>query len=163
MAALPRLSDWPGPEYVIRQVFRAPVDFVYRWCTDFTPDDARLEGESYARKILHRDPRRVLYEDLEDGRDGWFWARYDVRLLGDGRWEMVSWGNRRLSRASYRLRPGPSGTSSLELRLRRRPSLVPSAKVSRRAREAILSAAWKRFARALERDYRESRRRRPRR
>ena len=156
MPGLSRISSWPTPEYVIRQTFRAPLKFVYTWCTDFRPDDARLEGESYARRILSRKARRVVYEDVEPDDSGWFWARTDVRLLPPDRWQMESIGNRRHSRAEYRLTKLPDGRTSLELRLRRRASIVPAKRLSKPAREATLSRAWRSFARSLEAEFRRT-------
>ncbi|HYK94118.1 MAG TPA: hypothetical protein VEY07_08790 [Thermoplasmata archaeon] len=163
MPGLSRFSSWPKPEYVIHQTFRAPLRFVYDWCTDFTPSDAKWEGEKYERRILTRDPNRIVYEDVEWEGNGWFWARTDVRLRPPGRWQMESVGNRRLSRAEYALRTTRDGRTVLELRLRRKPSLVPAKKLSKRAREASVSRAWKNFARALESDYRRTLARRHRR
>lgn len=156
MRRLPPLADWPPPEHVIRQTFRAPLDFVFRWCTDFDPDDARREHDTYRRKVVLRHPDQVVYEDLEEGRGGWSWARYDVRLQGPRHWQMESLGTHRLVRADYQLTASSEGTTTLELRLRRRPSLLPSTRLSRRAREASISESWKLFARALESDYRRS-------
>src|SRR5438309_12068066 len=63
-------SAWPGPEYRIRVSFRAPIDFVFAWCTDYTPGDAALEKEAYERKIIERTSRSVVFEDLEESKDG---------------------------------------------------------------------------------------------
>src|SRR5438093_1391245 len=38
--------EWTGPEYRIRVSFGVPLDFAFVWCTDYTPEDASLEGES---------------------------------------------------------------------------------------------------------------------
>ena len=48
MDAMPK--RWPGPRYEVRAKFHAPLDFVYRWCTDYTPDDGPFEEESYQRR-----------------------------------------------------------------------------------------------------------------
>src|SRR5437763_12673992 len=47
----------PGPEYRIKVAFRVPMDYVFAWCTDYTPDDGRLEGEKYARRIDRKSTR----------------------------------------------------------------------------------------------------------
>src|SRR5437660_4721040 len=54
----------PGPEFRIKVAFRVPMDYAFAWCTD-TPDDGRLEGEKYERRIIERSARRVVFEDLE--------------------------------------------------------------------------------------------------
>src|SRR5688572_1520356 len=66
MARQQSRPNWVGPEYRIRVAFRVPLDFAFAWCTDYTPDDAKLEGESYRRKIIERTARRVVLEDLEE-------------------------------------------------------------------------------------------------
>ena len=35
-----------GDEARIRVAFRVPLEFAFDWCTDYTPRDAALEGES---------------------------------------------------------------------------------------------------------------------
>src|SRR5437016_12818747 len=81
-------SAWPGPEYRIRVSFRAPIDFVFAWCTDYTPGDAALEKETYQRKIIERTPRAVVFEDLEESKDGWDWSRAVVSPRPPSRWHM---------------------------------------------------------------------------
>src|SRR5437016_14589761 len=66
--------------YRIRVSFGVPIDFAFAWCTDYTPEDASLEGESYQRKIIERTPDRVIFEDLEESNDGWNWSQ-DVLTL----------------------------------------------------------------------------------
>src|SRR5881396_3220290 len=52
--------EWTGPEYRIRVSFGVPLDFAFAWCTDYTPEDASLEGESYQRKIIaYPGPRHL--------------------------------------------------------------------------------------------------------
>src|SRR6266568_4225104 len=65
MVAGTRGTGW-GPEYHITATFRVPLDFAFAWCTDYTPEDAGLEGEAYQRKIIERSARRVVFEDLEE-------------------------------------------------------------------------------------------------
>ena len=33
--------------YEEKVTLRAPLPFVYRWCTDYTPQDARYEKDDY--------------------------------------------------------------------------------------------------------------------
>src|SRR5437867_6508175 len=70
MKAPSRPRGW-GPEYRITATFRVPLDFAFAWCTDYTPGDAKLEGDSYRRKIIERSSRRVIFEDLEETKAGW--------------------------------------------------------------------------------------------
>lgn len=147
---------WTGPEYRIRVPFRVPLDFAFAWCTDFTPQDAALEGESYQRKIIERTPRRVVFEDLEESESGWIWSREVVTLHPPNGWHMDGVGNHRDLTADYILSSLPDGRTQLELRWRRRPSMPDAKTLTKAEREASTARAWKRFGAAMERDYRRS-------
>ncbi len=146
-----------SPEYQIRVAFRVPLDFAFTWCTDFSPQDASLEGESYQRKIVERTPRRVVFEDLEETKGGWVWSRDTVTLRPPNRWHMDGTGNRRDVTANYVLSRLPGGRTQLELRWRRQPKGPEAKKLTKAQREADTLRAWKRFAVAMERDYRSKR------
>ena len=143
-----------GPEYRIRVMFRVPLEFVFAWCTDYTPQDARLEGESYERKVIERTPHRVIFEDLEETEAGWVWSRDIVTLHPPNRWHMDGVGNRRDVTADYVLTHLPDGRTQLELRWSRRPNVPETTKLTKAEREADTVRAWKRFGAAMERDHR---------
>lgn len=145
---------WPGPEYIVHAEFDAPLDFVYRWCTDYTPDDARYEDESYQRRILRRSREEVVYEDLEETRGGWVWARHVVRLLPPDRWHSDSIGSHREIRLDYRLSRLPQGRTRLTLTARRRRAGIGGKNPSKSQWETSVSKSWVKLGRALERDYR---------
>jgi len=147
---------WTGPEYRIRVTFRVPLKFAFGWCTDYTPQDASLEGESYRRKIVERTPRRVVFEDLEESETGWIWSRDVVTPRPPNRWHMDGSGNRREVTADYVLTGLPDGRTQLELRGRRRPIVPETERPTKAEREASTTRAWKRFGAAMERDYRRS-------
>jgi len=150
---------WGGPEFRVSVSFRVPLDFAFAWCTDYTPDDGKLEGESYRRKIIERTPRRVVFEDLEETKTGWVWSRDVVVLHPPDRWHMDGVGNRRDVMADYVLSRLPGERTRLDLRWRRRPKDPSAAKLTKAQREADGLRAWKRFAVAMERDYGRGRRR----
>ena len=150
-------TGW-GPEYRITATFRVPLDFAFAWCTDYTPGDAKLEGESYQRKIVERDARRVIFEDLEETKEGWDWSREIVALRPPNRWHMDGVGNHRDVTADYVLTRLPDGRTQLDLHWSRRPKDTAAAKLTKAQREANALRAWNRFGVAMERDYRRSRR-----
>ncbi len=152
------MSKWPPPTYQIRRTFRAPRDFVFRWCTDYRPDDAKRSRETYERRILHRSPRRVLYEDLWWAADGWRWRRSDVRLSPPSGWHSDSIGNFRDASIDYRLRSLSDRSTELTLRMRRRPGPRAIRNPPRAVLEKELRELWGYYARALESDYRRVRR-----
>ncbi len=146
------------PEYRIRVSFGVPLDFAFAWCTDYSPDDPSLEEESYQRKIIERTSHRVIFEDLEEAEDGWVWGRDVVTLLPPNRWHMDGVGNRRDVTADYVLSPLPDGRTRFDLRWSRHSKVPDAKKLTKAEREASAMRAWKRFAVAMERDYRHSRR-----
>ncbi len=154
---------WVGPEFRLSVSFRAPLDFVYRWCTDYTPEDAALEKETYERKIVEQTPRRVVFEDLEDSPNGWDWSRAVVSLRPPNRWHMDAVGNNRDVAADYVLSSLANGWTRLDLRWKRRPKVPDAKRRTKAEREASATRAWHHFAAALERDYKRSRRTRGRR
>ena len=148
---------WVGPEFRISVDFRAPLDFAFAWCTDYTPEDAGLEGEKYERKIIERTPRRVIFEDLEESKTGWDLSRDVVVLRPPNRWHMEGVGNYRDVKADYVLTSLPDGRTRLDLRWSRRPKTSDAKKRTKAEREASATRAWKRFGAAMERDYQRSR------
>ena len=158
MKARSTRRGWVGPEYRISVSFRAPLDFAFAWCTDYTPEDAGLAGEKYERKIVERTPRRVIFEDLEESKDGWDWSRAVVALRPPNRWHMDGVGNNRDEKADYVLSSLPDGRTRLDLRWRRRPKVADARRRRKAEREASATRAWKRFGDALERDYNRTRR-----
>ncbi len=145
-----------GDLAIVTVTFDVPLDFAYEWCTDYTPQDAALEGEAYQRRVIERTPRRVVFEDLEEGETGWIWARNVVALRPPNRWHAVGIGSHRDMTADYVLTKLPDGRTEFELRWWRKPTSLGK-KIPRAQREKETTAAWKKFARAMEKDYRDSR------
>jgi hypothetical protein len=150
----------PKQSFHIRAEIRAPLEFAYQWCTDFQSDDADREGDQYARRVVSRSPRRVVFEDLmDDEAGGWRWNRHEVTLRPPNRWTSVSAGSHRTLHLDYRLsRLGPERTR-LDLTWSRRTTGLGPARVARGPYENATIQGWKHFAAALEKDYRASRRR----
>jgi hypothetical protein len=144
---------WPLPLYRIQIEFRAPLDFVYRWCTDFRTDDAGREGKKYERRILLRSNRRVVFEDLWWEPDGWRWRRHDVRLYPPNRWRTNSIGNEREARNDYRLTRLTDGRTRLEITVHRRPGLRQPRPVPQKVLERELLKEWRNFGKSLDADF----------
>ena len=157
---MPQRSErkgWPGPEYHVEVTLPVPLPFAFAWCTDFRPDDAEREGESYLRKVVERGARRVVFEDAEETPQGWDWARYEVTLQPPNRWHMHRIGNHVDAVGDYRLTALPGNRTRFELTWRRRPGLFDFHRGSKRERERLTTIAWRRFGRAMGRDYKKSR------
>lgn len=142
--------------YEIRAEFRAPLGFVFDWCTDYTPGDAPLEKEDYTRKVVSRRARQVVYEDLYDTPKGWMWSRHTVTLQPPDRWHSESLGSHREWSLDYQLRSLPDGRTELMLRGERRPTSLGPKNPPKARLEKELQTGWAHFGKALERDYRAS-------
>ncbi len=152
---------WPKPEYRIRAVFRAPLPFVFTWCTDISPMDPHLQRRDFVRKIIEKTAGRVVYEDLEESEAGWSWDRHVVTPEPPDRWRLASVGNHYDIAADYRLSPLRGGGTRLDLSGRLRPKTPEDRLPTKGEFERDVGAMWRLYAAALERDYRRSQGSRP--
>jgi hypothetical protein len=139
--------------YQIRQTFRVPLPFAYRWCTDYTPDDGELAGDAHRRRILSRSGRRVVYETLYDYPEGWFWSRQTVTLHPPNRWTATADGNYRTWDLVYTLKPLGKELTEFTLRGVRTPVGLGKKNPSQRAMKAELHEMWRNFGKAMRADY----------
>jgi hypothetical protein len=147
------VRGWPRREYRIRAAFRAPIPFVFAWCTDISPIDPELRRKKFVRKVVEKTSSRVVYEDLEASDRGWTWDRNVVTRMPPDRWTLRAVGNHFDTRADYLLSTARAGRTRLDLRFRLRPKTSQDRLPGRRALERDVGIMWRRYARALERDY----------
>jgi hypothetical protein len=150
MASTPRT-------YEIVRTFDVPLDFAYRWCTDFTPEDRRLQGEKGYRKLIRKTARTVVYEDLTDSPNGWMWSRQTVTLRPPDGWRAIAAGNYRTWKLQHMLRPMAANRTQFTLRGERRATTLGGRNPTRSAMEHELHTMWRNLGRAMERDYRARR------
>ena len=150
--------------YEIRVTFRAPLPYVFRWLTDYSPQDPTLEKGTYQRKVIARSRKGAVLEDLTDTKRGWEWYRSVVTLHPPDRWHAELRGNVPDWSLDYRLTPLAPGRTRLTIRWHIRPQprfpyhpIPPKA-----ATERMMRRLWKHFAEALDRDYRRAQRSRTR-
>ncbi len=155
-----RVRGPSSARYEFGGVFDAPLPFVYRWCLDYRPDDAKLSGEKFERKILDRSARTVVYEDLEEGEGGWRWSRIVVTKRPPNRWHADIRGSHRNWSLDYELDALPDGRTRLRARGVRTRTAIGEPNPSRRTLERELREMWEHYGRALEKDYRTASRRR---
>ena len=142
--------------YEFRLRFRAPLPFAYAWCTDFTPDDPALRGEEFTRRILATKPRHVTFEDLYDEPSGWMWSHYVVTLRPPRRWHAEAVGSHRTWSIDYELSERPGGSTEFWFRGVRRATALAGKNPPKARLERELRAMWRKFGRALEKDYRKT-------
>lgn len=47
--------------YRVTKIIKAPLRFVFNWCTDYREDDNKITGSKSKRTILEKTKRRVVY------------------------------------------------------------------------------------------------------
>jgi hypothetical protein len=151
---------FPVSVYEIRKIFHAPLRFAYAWCTDYTPEDRKLEGDPGSRQILRKGSRTVVYEDLNETPHGWMWSRQTVTLRPPDRWHAVAIGNYRTWNLDYSLRDLQDGRTEFTMRGQRRSTPLGVRNPPKRVLEKELRDMWGNLGRALEKDYRASLRKR---
>lgn len=165
-AALKGTADVPHsvPSYRSYRVsleFRVPVEFAYAWCTDYRPDDGKYGGEDRTihlqRRIISRNRRRVVFENLYDEDRGWGWERHTVSLKPPTAWRSVGKGNRSESILDYKLAGLADERTRFDMRWKSRPTpLAKGSRPSDHAVENYVTKLWRKRARAMERDYRQA-------
>jgi hypothetical protein len=56
--------------YTHAVTFKAPIKFVYGWCTDYQESDPQIIGANYRRIILEKSKKKVVYASCKVGYDG---------------------------------------------------------------------------------------------
>ena len=148
-------------KFHVTAVFRVPLPFAYDWCTDYSPDDAKIAGEdklfNLQRRFVLRSPRQVIFENVYDEQGGWGWERHTVTLLPPTRWHSDGFGNYGESHLDYRLSELPGGRTLFDMNWVSRPNALDSGpRPTKEVVERFVRLLWRRRARVLERDYRTS-------
>ena len=47
--------------YKVSKTFKAPLDYVFGWCTDFREDDGKMTGSKSKRTFLERTDKRIVW------------------------------------------------------------------------------------------------------
>lgn len=152
------MSARSPPLYEIRPIFRAPLPFVYRWLTDYSSEDPLLDTGDWQRKIVSRNRRRVVLEDLTETNKGWEWYRTTIKLHPPDRWQAELRGNVPDWSLDYRLRPMGRDRTQLTIRwrIRRGAGDLGQSTPSKSHSERMMRRLWGNFSTALDRDFRRS-------
>ncbi len=135
-------------------IFRAPLPFVYKWCTDYTPQDLKYGGEKGERRIIKRDSKRVIFENLYDVGRGWSWERHTVTLKPPDAWHSEGWGNYSVSFIDYKLSELSNDRTKLDMRWKSKSGMLSEGKKpSRHLIEDYVKVLWRHGAKFVERDF----------
>ena len=137
-----------------KKPIRAPLGFVYRWCTDYRDDDNRFTESiyHYRVKIALREPSRVVRVITVPGRDANRCTDVEIiELHPPDRWSLtkLSWTDD--ESGSYRLTAKNPSLTLLEMRFRRTWK-VGAPPDSDRYR-ALFNRVWDRYVGVIESEY----------
>jgi hypothetical protein len=146
-----------------QKLVRAPLDFVYRCCTDYREDDDRITDSiyQYKAKIVLREPNRVVRIITVPGADPNRCTDVEViRLRPPNRWRLtkLSWTDDETG--SYRLTAKDPHVTLLEMRFRRTWKAGPLPRLDRY--RALFNRTWDRYVEVIETEYDRWTRRHPR-
>jgi hypothetical protein len=140
--------------YKLSETFNAPIDFVFKWCTDFREDDGKMIGSKAKRTFLERTEKRIVwiaaYRENNKQKEGirGVWLRppdaWHLDTCGDGR-----------EVGDYKLTS--KGRTKTRLDMVFRVTYDKGEEVTpRREWEKGGQQEWKIFRRYLEKDYKSS-------
>lgn len=133
---------------------RAPLDFVYNWCTDFRIDDPKITGSNSKRLVLEKSRDRAIYVALNNkiddyGRGG---RIYLVKMEPPNTWRLQAHGNGFDTIGEYQLTRISSKDTQLRITFTHTyydKSVMPT-KVEK---EMDSKRSWTKYVNALEKDF----------
>ncbi len=95
----------------VSKVIKAPLKFVYNWCTDFREDDNKITGSKAKRIIVQKTKERVIYISTYKFRGKTFSGVNIVTLRPPNAWHLDFAGQEDDEIGEYKLtRIGPRKT-----------------------------------------------------
>jgi hypothetical protein len=140
--------------YKVSETFKAPLDYVFGWCTDFRDDDEKMTGSKTKRTFLERTDKRIVWvvEYKEKGK-----PKEGVRVVwlhAPDSWALDTCGDQR-EVGEYNLIQ--KGKNKTRLDMKFQISFDSKDEVEDRKKwEKEVGEEWDIFRRHLEKDYKES-------
>ena len=140
--------------YKVSTTFRAPMDYVFQWCTDFREDDGKMTGSKAKKTFLERTGKRIVwvtnYKEKGKKKEG---LRV-VWLRPPDAWYLDTCGDQR-EIGEYRL--SPKGKNKTRLDMKFQIGYESKDEVEDRKKwEKDATEEWGIFRRYLEKDYKDS-------
>jgi hypothetical protein len=138
-----------------RKQIRAPLRFVYRWCTDFRNDDDRITDSiySYKAKVVLREASRTVRVITVPGKDPNRCTDVEIIALRPPiGWDLtkLSWTDDEIGH--YHLTASSANSTLLEMRFRRTWKADRSPSLSRY--KALFNEVWDRYVEVIESEWR---------
>ena len=143
--------------YKYSTTFKAPIKYVFNWCTDYRTDDNKITGGKYPRIILEKTKNRVVFASYKQGSDGTPKLAVRVVTLNPSKysWHLDYFGEEDLETGEYRLKRVGKNVTRLDMEFNNKwkhgkgPALKEHIDHARHA--------WQKYGPKLESDYAKSR------
>ncbi len=137
--------------YRVTKTVKAPLKFVYDWCTDYRDDDNQITGSKTRFKILQKTSRRVIYLRTVERNGKTMIGVKMVRLYPPKGWYLDQVGEDEDAIGLYKLtRIGP-GKTRLDMTFTEKYKIrdAPSKQNDKDETDQM----WDKYVAALEKDY----------
>jgi hypothetical protein len=149
------LAKLPSFSLSVAKVIRAPLPFVYAWCTDFREDDHKITGERKKISVLEKRKTRYIISVRDDKGRSPSYAAKIVTLQPPNAWHLDWIGDEDDENADYRLSRVRHGTR-LNVRFNVKSKVRNAANKVEWKRHA--NYVWDKYVAALEHDFSKGRR-----
>jgi hypothetical protein len=137
--------------YRVTKTIKAPLKFVYDWCTDYRDDDNLITGSKAKFKILQKTKRRVIYLRTYERKGRTMIGVKMVTLRPPKAWHLDQVGEDEDVIGIYKLTWVGSERTRLDMTFREKYKIseVPTKEEDKKATDQM----WDKYVAALERDY----------
>jgi hypothetical protein len=142
--------------YRLDKTIKAPIQFVFDWCTDFREDDYKLTDSGFRRTMYSRGGNKVVYVDEERVRGEILKSKSEVTLFPPDRWVLHNVGDELDEDGEYTLEAVDGKTTALRMVFNVRHKLEPIPTVAKWDKDS--NEFWDKLIVALEKEYRGKRR-----
>ena len=139
----------------VSKVIKAPLNYVYYWCTDYREDDNKITGSKTKRIILQKTKRRVIYVSTNKLRGKTISSVDIVTLRPPNAWHLDFVGQEGDEIGEYKLtRIGPRKTRlNMTFKIKYKIANPPTKQEDTKT----TSKFWDKYVAAAEKDYASSR------
>jgi hypothetical protein len=140
--------------FSLSKTIDAPLDYVYRWCTDFAAVQRAVP--TAPRRIVQATKSRVVYVELYEGADSQRRVGVDiVSLKPPNSWHMEYVGEDNEEIAEYRLKKLGERRTRIDIRFRNK--WKGSLSLSTEEKQKIENDVWDKYIAAIEKDFKQRR------
>jgi len=138
----------------ISRRIKAPLSFVYAWCTDFREDDPQISGLKRRIVILEKTRRRYIMSVRSKSHGRIVTAARIVSLKPPNSWHLDWIGDEHRETGDYRLTRLSGSATRLSMTFKVRNE-NPGASNEAAFVKEVNALMWDKYAAALESDYRK--------